>query len=133
MNLSPYLTFNGNCAEAFAFYADLFGGQIAFIQKFGESPMADQFKGLENKVMHATLTLGDRSLMGSDGGGAEPWSPPKGMTLQTSWESPEKAREVFDALAAGGTVEMPFAETFWSKGFGMVRDRFGMPWMVNCD
>lgn len=132
MDINPYLTFDGNCAEAFAFYAEVFGGEIAMMQKFGESPMADQFKGLEDRVMHATLRIGERAIMGSDGGGG-PWSPPQGITIQTSFVNADEARTKFEALAEGGEVTMPFATTFWSKGFGILRDRFGMPWMVNCD
>ncbi|MBV1867484.1 MAG: VOC family protein [Marinosulfonomonas sp.] len=132
MELNPYLTFNGNCAEAFDFYADALDGEIIVMQRFNEMPGSDKMSPeMRNKVMHAQLKLGNRILMASDHGSAEPYHPPRGFQIQTGWRDQEKAKQVFAKLSAGGVVQMPFAETFWSPGFGTCIDKFAMPWMVN--
>jgi len=132
MQLSPYLHFNGNCAEAFAFYTECLGGTIVFQQKFGESPAKDQAPpGCDDKIVHVALSVGNWVLLGSD---APPphYSKPQGMTVSISVDSRSEAERVFNALAEKGTITMPFQKTFWSDGFGMTVDRFGIPWMVNC-
>jgi PhnB protein len=131
MELAPYLNFDGSCREAFGFYADLLGGTIAFMQTFGESPV-DAPPGWHDKVMHATLTLGADRLMGSD---APPqhYHRPQGTYVSLQLKTRQDGERIFKAFADGGTVEMPFTETFWSPGFGMVVDRFGIPWMVNVE
>lgn len=138
MQFIPYLSFDGNCAEAFDFYRQLFGGSIVHQGTFGEMPdappMSDEAK---NAVMHVHLQVGAQSLMGSDAmpgageGCAGGYSKPQGTWVSIAVESAAEGRRLFDSLAAGGTVAMPFAATFWSPGFGMVTDRFGTPWMVN--
>jgi PhnB protein len=133
VQISPYLNFNGRCSEAFAFYAKTLGGAITFTQTFGESPMKDTVPPeWRDKVMHTTLTIGEQQLMGSD---APPphYATPQGMTVSLQLASPQDGERIFNALADGGQVRMPFSKTFWSAGFGMVVDRFGIPWMVNCD
>jgi PhnB protein len=130
---TAYLNFNGNCAEAFRVYERCFGGKIEFLQTFGESQMKesvapDQY-GL---VMHVTLQVDGGTLMGSD---APPdrYEKPQGMYVSIAPKTYADGERIFNELAAGGTVEMPFQETFWAAGFGMTVDRFGIPWMVNCD
>ena len=132
---TPYLTFDGTTTEAFAFYAKVLGGEIEFSQTFGESPMKDQVPPeYRNRIMHAKLRLPDGPLMASDAG---PWAPLDGpmraCSLSLHYPDIEKARKVFDALAEGGSVGMPFGETFWAAGFGMLTDRFGVAWMVNVE
>ena len=132
---TPYLTFDGTTSEAFAFYAKVLGGEIQFSQTFGESPMKDQVPPeYQSRIMHATIKLPDGPLMASDAG---PWAPFDGAmrscALSLHFSDLEKARKVFDALGEGGKVNMPFGETFWAKGFGMLTDRFGVSWMVNCE
>jgi PhnB protein len=132
---TPYLTFDGTTTEAFAFYTKVLGAKIEFSQTFGESPMKDQIPAeYHDRVMHATLRLPDGPLMASDAG---PWAPFDGpmrsCSLSLHYPDVDKARKVFDALAEGGSVGMPFAETFWAAGFGMLTDRFGVAWMVNCE
>lgn len=133
MNFNPYLNFNGDCAEAMAFYADVFGGEVTFLQTFGESAMAaDMPPALHGLVMHSSLQIGDRVIMGAD----DPWGkyePPRGVHVQTGFPEYTEAERVFNALANGGEITMPFEKTFWTSGFGMLRDRFGILWMVNCD
>ena len=133
MNFNPYLNFNGNCAEAMAFYAEVFGGEVTFIQTFGESSMAEDMPpAMHELVMHASLRIGDRIVMASDDPSGK-YELPRGIHVQTGFPDFTEAQRIFNALAVGGEVTMPFEKTFWTSGFGMVRDRFGIPWMVNCD
>lgn len=132
---TPYLNFDGNTKEALAFYAKVLGGEIEFSQTFGESPMKDQVPPeYQGRIMHATLRLPDGPIMASDTG---PWAPYEGPMrscgLSLGFTDVEKARKVFNALAEGGKVGMPFGETFWAAGFGMLTDRYGVAWMVNCE
>ncbi|MCB2024858.1 MAG: VOC family protein [Burkholderiaceae bacterium] len=138
MQLVPYLTFNGNCREAFTFYQQLFNGKILYLGTFGEMPDAPPMpEAARNAVMHVNLQIGAQQLMGSDampGAGEEcagGYVRPQGMNMSIGVESEAEGRRIFDALAEGGTVTMPFGKTFWSPGFGMLKDRFGTPWMVN--
>jgi PhnB protein len=133
MKLSPYLNFNGRCAAAFAFYAQCLGGAIVFTQTFGESPMKDQVPAdWHDKVMHATLALGDQVLMGADAP-PEHYGAPQGIQVSIGVATPAEGERIFKTLAEKGQVTMPFQQTFWSSGFGMVIDQFGIPWMVNCE
>jgi PhnB protein len=132
---APYLTLDGTTRDALAFYAKVLGGKIEFSQTFGESPMKDEIPAeFHDRIMHATLRLADGPLMASDAG---PWAPFEGpmrsCSLSLSFKDVDKARQVFDALAKDGKVTMPFAKTFWALGFGMLTDRFGVAWMVNCE
>jgi PhnB protein len=133
MRLNPYLHFNGDCKEAFAFYEKCLGGKIVAMFPHAGTP-AEEHTPPEwrDKIMHARLTVGDDVLMGSD---APPdrYSKPAGFSVTLQYEDPAEGKRVFELLAEGGTVIMPFAETFWAKGFGMMVDRFGIPWMVNCE
>ena len=133
MHLNPYLLFNGDCAEAFKFYEETLGGKIASMFPYKGSPAAEHAPPeWADKIMHATVMIGDQPLMGSD---APPgrYEQPKGISVSISLKDPEKGERIFNALAEGGTTTMPFQKTFWAAGFGMCTDRFGIPWMVNCD
>jgi PhnB protein len=133
MKLNAYLNFNGDCAAAFKFYERSFGGKIVFMQTHGDSPMADQVPpDWRDKIMHATLQVGDAVLMGTD---APPqhYQKPQGLFVSLSVAKPEDAERIFEDLAEKGTVQMPIQKTFWSVRFGMLVDRFGIPWMANCD
>ena|SRR5436190_19550481 len=133
MKLNPYLNFDGQCREAFEFYEKVFGGKISFIQTIGESPMAASSPPeTYGRVMHVTLHIGDQSLQGAD---APPglFSKPAGFCVALHYKDAVEGSRVFDALSPGATVQMPFQETFWAKGFGMLIDRFGTPWIVNAD
>jgi PhnB protein len=133
MQASPHLHFKGNCREAFNFYAETFGGRIAFAMTYGESPAAAQTPPeVRDQIIHARLEFGNHAVMGCDAPG-ERYQKPQGFNvLATVPELPE-AERVFTALARDGTVVMPFGPTFWAHGFGMCTDRFGVPWMVNCE
>lgn len=131
MEFTPYLNFNGQCAEAFRFYEKTFGGRIEMMQTHGDSPMKDHVPSdWHDRVLHVRMLIGNQALMGSD---APPqhYEKPQGLYVSVNVPTAADARRVFTALADGGRVTMPFDRTFWSAGFGMVVDRFGTPWMVN--
>jgi PhnB protein len=133
MKTNPYLVFNGNCREAFAFYEQLFAGTIEACSTFAGTPAeAHVPPDWKDKILHVALRFGDNVLMGSDAGG-EYFEPMQGMSVTIVLDDPQEAERIFTALAEGGTVKMPFAETFWARGFGMATDRFGTPWIVNCE
>jgi len=128
----PYLAFDGNCTDAMGFYAKVLDGKLEMMT-FGKSPMADQTpKEMRNRVMHARLALGDTGcLYAGDCPPGVPYQGIHGVSITLHYDSVAQARRVFDALAEGGKIGMPFASTFWAKGFGMVTDKFGCPWIVN--
>jgi PhnB protein len=131
--LDPYLTFNGTCAEAMRFYEATLGGKIEMMMTHAQSPMADQTPpGSADRIMHARLNLGDRILMASDSMVGMPYHGMLGFSLSLSYPTAAEGQKIFDALAARGTIQMPFQKTFWAEGFGMLVDQFGTPWMVNC-
>lgn len=133
MKLNPYLAFDGRCREAFQFYEETLGGKIAFIQTIGESPMAASMPPeAYGRVMHVTLHIGDQVLQGADAPPGQ-FSRPAGFCVALHFGDAGEGRRVFEALASGGKVQMPFQETFWAKGFGMLIDRFGIPWIVNAE
>jgi PhnB protein len=133
MQLNPYLSFNGQCEKAFKHYQSVLGGQIVATMTYGETPMADQTPPeWRGKIAHTRMTVGGTLLMGSDSP-PDRWEPMKGITVTLTIDEPAEAERVFHALAAGGTVTMPIQETFWARRFGMLTDRFGTPWMVNCE
>jgi PhnB protein len=133
VQLNPYLIFNGQCEAAFKFYEKCLGGKIVSMLTHGESPMAQQVSSeWRNKIMHTRLEVGDKVLMGSDAP-PEHYEAPKGFSVSLGVKDPAEAERIFHALAENGTVQMPIQKTFWSVRFGMLVDRFGIPWMVNCE
>jgi PhnB protein len=130
MKFVPYLDFDGNCHEAFDFYAVVFNGRITMRMTYGESPMADDMPpATHGRVMHAQLETAEGVLMGADA--PPPHATSKGC-VNLAIDTPAEAERVFHALAEGGAVQMPIAETFWAHRFGMLTDRYGKAWMVNC-
>lgn len=133
MQLSPMVNFNGQCEEAFKFYEQCFGGRIQTMMTWGDSPMADQVSTeWRDKIVHATLIVGETSLLGNDAP-PDSYEAPKGISVTIHIKDVSEAERVFKALAENGTVQMPFEQTFWSAGFGMCVDRFGIPWMINTE
>jgi PhnB protein len=133
MQINPYLSFSGDCATAFAFYEQVLGGKIVEMITHGDSPMADQVPaGWKNRVIHASLQVGDRIILGADLP-PEHHQPAKGMSLSISIATPEEAERLFAALSESGSVQMELQQTFWSVRFGMLTDKFGTPWMISCD
>jgi PhnB protein len=132
MELNPYLTFNGQCEAAFKFYEHLLGGKIEFILTYRGSPMADQVPSeWQDKILHATLVVGDKVLQGADSS-PEHREEMKGFAVTIGLEDPVEAERIFRAFAEKGTVQMPLQETFWALRFAMLVDEFGVPWMINC-
>jgi PhnB protein len=130
MQIQPYLFFDGRCEEAVEFYKSKLGAKIEMLMRFGENPEpAANPPGSDDKVMHACLRIGDTAVMASDGNCAGKPSF-QGFSLSLTAKDVPEARRLFAALGEGGQVQMPFAQTFFSPGFGMVADRFGVSWMV---
>jgi len=131
--VQPYLFFNGRCDEALAFYGKVLGAKVDFIMRYNESPQPpppDAIPaGFENKVMHATFRIEDNILMASDGDENEPSF--DGFSLSLTLPSEADARRVFGDLSEGGRVTLPIGKTFWSPCFGMLKDRFGVGWMIS--
>jgi PhnB protein len=133
MDISPYLNFKGQCAEAFRFYEQTLGGKIVMMQTHGESPMKDQVPpDWADKIIHARLEVDGKVLMGSDAPPAH-YSAPAGFFVSIAVPSAADGERIFKTLTEGGAVAMPFQKTFWAAGFGMGTDRFGIPWMINCE
>ena len=133
MQLNPYLQFNGDCEAAFRFYEKCLGGTILMMMKAGESPMAAKVPPEQHDtIIHARIAVGDQLLMGSDAM-AGCYAAPAGFHVTLGFADAAEAEAVFAALADGGSVPMPIQETFWAVRFGMLVDRFGIPWMVNCE
>jgi PhnB protein len=130
--LVPYLLFDGNCQEAFEFYAKNLGGKIEAMLPHTGTPAESQAPPEWGaKILHAMMKVGDGVLMASD---CPPnrYAKPQGFSVSYQTTTPEDAERVFAALAEGGSVQMPIGPTFWASRFGMCVDRFGIPWMINC-
>ena len=133
MQLNPYLNFDRQCEAAFKFYEQVLGGKITFSMTWGEMPGAEQFPAETHKlIMHTTLSIGDEVLVGADSPPGR-YQQPKGMNVSVHVKDKTEGERIFNALAENGNVTMPFQQTFWSPGFGMCVDQFGIPWMVNCE
>jgi len=131
MKLNPYLNFDGRCREAFEFYERALSGKISFIQTFGESPMASAMPPeTHGRVMHVTLQIGSEVLQGSDSPPGQ-FTKPGGFAVAVHFDDAAEGERAFEKLAQDATVQMPFQATFWAKGFGMLIDQFGTPWIVN--
>jgi PhnB protein len=132
MRLNAHLTFNGQCAAAFGFYERCLGGTIELMLTYGDSPMAGQTPPeCRQRILHATLLLGDQRLTGGDAL-PEQYCKPQGFSVLLEAGSVAEADRIFRALAEGGTVQVPIQDTFWASRFGVVEDRFGTPWMIQC-
>jgi len=133
MQLNPYLTFNGNCETAFTFYEQLLGGKIDAMMTHEGTPAADHVPSeWRKKILHARLTVGEDVLMGSDAS-PDRYERPQGFSIALNVKDPQAAERIFQSLARDGSVQMPLQATFWAVRFGMLVDRFGIPWMINCE
>ena len=130
MSFHPYLTFTGNCREAFTRYKSIFGGELVLLTMADAPPEAGPSGANPDAIMHAALMIGDALLMGADdpSGGFD--GKIRGICVNCSLPTVDEAKRVFDALADGGETQMPIGATFFSAAFGMCIDRFGTPWMV---
>jgi PhnB protein len=130
MLVQPYLCFEGRCEEALAFYQSALGAEVTAVFRFKESPEAcASHPEIGEKVMHASVRIGDSTVLASDGrcSGAASF---QGISLSLTVANEAEAERVFAALSDGGQVQMPLGKTFFSSSFGMVADRFGVTWMV---
>jgi PhnB protein len=135
MNMTPQLalSFNGNCEAALRLYEKCLGGTLSFMVTWANTPHAGEVPPeWGGKLYHATLNVGDIVIMGGDHP-ADRYVQPKGFELVLPLSDPVAAERVFQELAEGGTVKMPLQETFWASRFGVLVDRFGITWTVNCE
>jgi PhnB protein len=132
MSFHPYLFFTGDCAAAFGRYQEIFGGDLQVMTNADLPEGVDPMPGAEpHHVMHVSLTLGEgRLLMGSDDPTGD-GGPKVGSAVAYVAADEQEGKRVFDALADDGEITMPFGTAFWSRGFGMCNDRYGVPWMVD--
>ena len=137
--VNTYLTFDGNCEEAFLFYQSVFGGEFPYIGKFGEMPPQDGMPPLseedKKRILHISLPISNETMiMGSDiMSGMQKVNVGNNFSLSLNVDSKEEAIKLFNKLSVGGTVTMPLEDTFWGAYFGMWTDKFGINWMVNYD
>jgi PhnB protein len=133
MQVNPYLTFNGNCEEAFNFYAKVLGGTVTAMMSHEGTPAESHVKPeWKKKILHAQVKAGDFTIMGSDAA-PERYEAAKGFSVCLVIKTPQECERVFHDLADGGKVEMDIQPTFWSARFGVLKDRYGTPWMINCE
>lgn len=132
MQMSPYLHFTGDCEAAFAFYEQCLGAVRGAIFRYAGTPLAGQVSpDWSDKIMHGNLTIGGQTVMAADVAPSA-YEAPRGFSLSLQIESPAEAERVFHELGIGGLVVLPLEQTFWAARFGMLVDRFGIPWMINC-
>ena len=133
MQMSPYLSFNGQCEAAFTFYEQVLGGTPGPMFRYTGSPFAGQVSAdWADKIMHGSITIAGVVVQGADVT-PEQYEAPKGISLSLQIPDADEGNRVFRELAEGGRIVMPFEATFWAAGFGIVVDRFGIPWLVNCE
>jgi PhnB protein len=136
MTVHPYLNFDGRCEEALTFYRKALGAEVTMLMRYKDAPKPDASSqcpaadpSKANLVMHSSLQIGDSTISASDGHG-EGKPDFKGISLTLTVSDEQKAQKLFAALADGGQIQMPLTKTFFSPGFGMLADRFGVGWMV---
>ena len=134
MRWNPHLTFDGRCQEAFEFYERCLGGKVVAMVGYADMPNAQDLPaGLRGRIMHARIVLGDQVLMGCDAHPDMPYEGVKGCDVAVQVGAVDEAERLFAALSEGGTVQMPIGETWNLVRFGMLTDRFVVPWMINCE
>jgi PhnB protein len=132
VRISPHLCFDGQCEAAFRAYHQILGGAIVTMLKYGDSPMAIQVEPRwHDRIVHATLQFGELELTGVDVFPHD-YQRPQGFFVTLTISELAKAKQIFISLSEGGEIRLPFQTTFWSAGFGVLIDRFGVPWEINC-
>jgi PhnB protein len=135
--VNPYLTFNGNCEEAFNFYKAAFGGEFQFVGRYKDVPAVDRPKFAvedDEKIMHISLPISKETiLMGCDNPARQTTPFGDNISLSISTDSRVKADQIFTELSKGGYVTMQMAETFWGSYFGVLTDKFGIHWTISCE
>jgi PhnB protein len=133
MQISSYLSFSGNCEEAFKFYEGCLGGKITAMVPHEGTPAAAQVPpDWRMKILHARLLVGEGILMGADVP-PDRYHAPKGFSVTLGPDTPAEAERIFQALAINATVRMPIQKTFFAARFGMLTDQYGIPWMIICE
>ena len=131
MNMTPYLSFNGDCEAAFRFYEQSLGAQVGQLYRYGGSPMLTPPDWVD-KIMHGSITIAGTKVMGADVV-PDQYEAPKGFSLSLNMTNVADAERIFDELSADGTILMSLEKTFWAARFGSVVDRFGIQWLINCE
>jgi PhnB protein len=133
MNLNAYLHFKDNCEEALKFYEKALGMKLVFLMRYGEAPAGNECsKDMSSKIMHGRLVSGNNVIMASDCP-PDHYHPQAGFSISINVDTPAEAEGYFDALSDKANIVMPLGETFWAQRFGMLIDKFGVSWMVNCE
>ena len=131
IRIAPHLTFDGQCREAIQMYQQIFGGTIATMLTYGDSPIASQIDPRwHSRIVHATLQFGESEFTGADLMPHD-YRKPEGFFVTVTIEEATLAEKIFQQLAQNGEVRLPFQSTFWSPGFGVVIDQYGVPWEIN--
>jgi PhnB protein len=131
LGVNPYIAFKENCREAIEFYKGALDAEVLFTQTVGESPMSDM--GPSENIMHCTIKVGGSTIMMCDDPRPDAAISGGNISLAIGLNDPERAKQIFEKLAKDGSVAMPLGKTYWAEAFGMVTDKFGIKWMVNCD
>ncbi len=133
MQITPYLNFNGNCREAFEFYERTLKGKIQMMMPHAGSPAESHTPSeWRDKILHASLAIGNALLMASDVP-PENYKQPEGFAVSLNLGDVSEAERIFRELSEGARITMPLQPTFWAARFGMLTDRYGIPWMINCE
>jgi PhnB protein len=131
LGVSPYIAFKGNCRQAIEFYKSALDADVLFTQTVGESPMSDM--GPAENIMHCTIKIGGSTIMMCDDPRPDAAAGGGNISLAIGLNDPARAKQLFANLAKDGSVIMPLEKTYWAEAFGMVTDKFGVKWMINCD
>ena len=131
LGVNPYIAFKGNCRNAIEFYKSALDAEVLFTQTVGESPMKDM--GAAENIMHCTIKVGNSPIMMCDDPRPDSQASGGNISLAIGLDDPEKAKQIFANLAKEGSVVMPLDKTYWAEAFGMVNDKFGVKWMINCE
>jgi len=131
MRFNAHVSYSGDCRAAFELYRECLGGEITLMMTYGSVPGEPSHPQLRDKIVHATLKVGDQTLTGAD---VLPtvYEKPKGFAMQLNIDHAGEARRIYDVLVEGATVSMPLQKTFWAAHYAVLTDRFGTPWEINC-
>src|SRR3954454_16130250 len=131
LGVNPYIAFKGNCRHAIEFYKSALDAEVLFTQTVGQSPMSDM--GPPDNIMHCTIKIGASTIMMCDDPRVSDQAGGGNISLAIGLNDPKRAEQLFRNLARDGSVIMPLEKTYWAEAFGMLTDKFGIKWMVNCD
>ena len=129
--VKPYISFDGKCKEAMMFYKEALGGEIAGLLSYGDSGQGSEAD--KDKIMHSVLKIGDTVIMAADDCSGKPVDIGGNISLAIGVDDVDTTEQMFAKMSEGATITMPLAETFWAARFGMLKDKFGVHWMFNCE